>query len=103
MHDEIDLGESKMSLYEFARWVSLYEAVDIIANKCEQKGIDFQSDHALKFIKPLDIQDYIDTRTDSVQMMIVKAREFEFKNSALQIKRIKNNIRKFEVDAGLPI
>ena len=50
---------NKISLYEFARWAALLEAVDIIADKCKDKGIDFDSVEGMRYIKPLDIQDFV--------------------------------------------
>lgn len=102
--DDVNLGKETMSLYEFARWAALYEAVDLIANKCEDRGIDFDSPEGLKFIKPLDMQDYVDARTDSMVMTIKKSREFEMKNAQLQIETIKQNIYDFSRgDLGLPV
>ncbi len=42
MEDKI-LENKNISLYEFARWAALLEAVEIIAEKCEDRGIDFDS------------------------------------------------------------
>lgn len=66
-----------MSVYELARWASLMEAVDLIADKCEDRGIDFNSTLGGKYIKPLDIQDYVDGRTDSMVNTINRARDIE--------------------------
>ena len=32
---------NRITMYEFARWAALLEAVDIIAEKCEDRGINF--------------------------------------------------------------
>jgi hypothetical protein len=66
-----------MSLYEFSRWASLIEAVDIIAEKCKDRGIDFDSSEGIKYIKPLDIQDYVDNRADMLYNKIKTARDLE--------------------------
>ena len=101
---EVNLGKEKMSVYEFARWAALLEAVDLIANKCEDKGIDFDSPAGLKYIKPLDMQDYVDTRTDSMVLTIERSREFELRNAQLKIDEMKQHIYDFSRgDLGLPI
>lgn len=105
--ETIDLGKEKMSLYEFARWAGLFEAVELIANKCSERGIDFDSVEGLKFIKPLDIQDYVNSRTDSMVVTIQRSRTFERDNAFTQIQRIKQNIFDFSSgkssDIGLPV
>lgn len=68
-----------ITVYEFARWAALLEAVEIIAEKCEDRGIDFNSPAGMKYIKPLDIQDYVDNRTDALIMKIKTARGIEKK------------------------
>lgn len=95
METDIDINEPVYSnhtitVYEFARWAALLEAVNIIAEKCEDRGIDFNSPAGMKYIKPLDIQDYVDNRTDTLIMKIKTARDIE-KNlnniKCLQIER----------------
>lgn len=49
-----------MSVFEQARWYSLMEAVNLIGNTCDNKGIDFNK---LK-ISPLDVQKYIESTCD---------------------------------------
>lgn len=51
-----------MSLYELCRWASLKEAVDIIADKCEERNIDFSTFE----LKPLDLLKYVDSMTDDL-------------------------------------
>lgn len=49
-----------MNLYELCRWASLKEAIDIVADKCEERKIDF----ATFELKPLDLLKYVDSMTD---------------------------------------
>ena len=51
-----------MSLYELCRWSALKDAVDIVADKCEEKSIDFDSFD----LKPLDLLKYVDIATDDL-------------------------------------
>ena len=49
-----------MDLYTLCRWASLKDAVDIVADKCEEKKIDFNDFD----LKPLDLLKYVDSMTD---------------------------------------
>jgi hypothetical protein len=51
-----------MSLYELCRWSALEEAVNIIGDKCEERGIDFEKIQ----LNPLDIMTYVDSQTDKI-------------------------------------
>jgi hypothetical protein len=66
-----------MTAHEFARWVSLTEAIDLIAEKCEELGIDFYGDEGLEYIKPLTIQRYIDERTDQLTGKLTRSQKLE--------------------------
>jgi len=57
---EVDIN--KLSLYELCRWSALEEAVNIIGDKCEDRGIDFEKIQ----LNPLDIMTYVDTATDKI-------------------------------------
>jgi hypothetical protein len=57
---EVDLD--KMSVYELCRWSALEEAVNIIGDKCEERGIDFEKIQ----LNPLDIMTYVDSQTDKI-------------------------------------
>jgi hypothetical protein len=52
----------KMSIYELCRWSALEEAVNIISDKCEERGIDFEKIQ----LNPLDIMTYVDNQTDKI-------------------------------------
>lgn len=95
--DKVNTTTNAVSLYEFARWASLLEAVDIIAEKCEDRGIDFNSDAGIKFIKPLDIQDYVNTRTDTLLMKIKTARDIENNLKSIKCLQIENQLKRLEV------
>ena len=66
-----------MSEYEFARWSALIEAIDLIAEKCNDIGVDFYSDEGLEYIKPLIIQRYLDERTDTLVNKILISKTIE--------------------------
>ena len=52
----------KMSLYELCRWSALEEAVNLIGDKCDERGIDFEKIQ----LNPLDIMTYVDGQTDKI-------------------------------------
>lgn len=95
--EENTTNSKSISLYEFARWAALLEAVDIIAEKCEDKGVDFDSPAGMKYIKPLDIQDYVDSRTDTLVMKIKTARNIEKNLYNIKSLQIENSLKKLEV------
>ena len=49
-----------MTVYELCRWASLKDAIDIIAEKCEDKKLDFDDFD----LEPLKILKYVDSATD---------------------------------------
>lgn len=51
----------------WARWIALYEAVNLIADKCEEKKIPFDE----IVFKPLEIRDYISSTEDIIARKIL--------------------------------
>jgi len=51
----------------WARWIALYEAINLIADKCEEKGMDFDD----IVFKPLEIRDYISSTEDIIARKIL--------------------------------
>jgi hypothetical protein len=84
-------------MYEFARWAALLEAVEIIAEKCEDRGIDFDSPEGIKYIKPLDIQDYVNNRTDTLMMKIKTARNIEKNLMSIKHLQIEKQLKTLEI------
>jgi len=60
-----------IDLYTLCRWASLKEAVDIVADKCEEKKIDFNDFD----LKPLDLLKYVDNMTDTLYYKALNANE----------------------------
>jgi hypothetical protein len=89
--------KNKITLYEFSRWAALLEAVNIIADKCEDRGINFDSQEGMKYIKPLDIQDYVNVRTDALMIKIKTAREIEKNLNSIKCLQIENQLKRLEV------
>jgi len=96
--EETQTNPRRISTYEFARWAALLEAIDLIAEKCEDRGIDFNSNEGMKYIKPLDIQDYVDNRTDTLLMKIKTARDIEKNLINIKSLQIANKLRKLDIE-----
>ena len=67
-----------MDLYTLCRWASLKEAIDIVADKCEEKKIDFTSFD----LKPSDLLHYVDSMTDELYYKVL-AEEKKVNNKEL--------------------
>ena len=94
---ETQTNPRRISTYEFVRWAALIEAVDIIAEKCADRGIDFNSNEGMRYIKPLDIQDYVDNRTDTLLMKIQTARGIEKNLNNIKCLQIENKLRSLDI------
>ena len=62
-------GDAQEKSLQLARWMSLYEAVNIIADKAEEKNIPFEKVE----MSPLDIRDYMQSTEDIFLKQILKA------------------------------
>ncbi len=60
-----------MSVFEQSRWYALMDAVNIIADECEERGRDFDK---IK-ISPLDIEKYIESTCDIFARKIIEEQE----------------------------
>jgi len=60
-----------ISLYTLCRWASLKDAVDIVADKCEEKKLDFNDFD----LKPLDLLKFVDTMTDELYNKVLQQEE----------------------------
>lgn len=56
-----------IDLYTLCRWASLKEAVDIVADKCEEKKLDF----ATFDLKPSDLLHFVDSMTDDLYYKVL--------------------------------
>jgi hypothetical protein len=56
-------NKDDMSYYEFSRWLSLLEAIQVVDKKCKQMKLP---DADKSWIKPIALQKYVDERTESM-------------------------------------
>ena len=62
-HEKVsNVDLEQMSLYELCRWSALEEAINLIGDKCEERGMDFEKIQ----LNPLDIMTYVDNQTDKI-------------------------------------
>ncbi len=66
-----------MSLSTLCKWQALRDAVNIIADKCDDRKIDFNTVN----IKPLDVLDFIEHKADAIEHKITTTNEFELLKS----------------------
>ena len=66
---EVDI--ETMSLYQLCRWLALEEAINLIGDKCEDRGVDFDKIQ----LNPLDIMVYVDNQTDKIYEKVSTAIE----------------------------
>ena len=57
-----------MSTYEICRWAALKEAVDLIGDKCEEKGVELLPE----MLQPLQILNYVESVTDSLYNRVLQ-------------------------------
>lgn len=56
-------NKDDMSYYEFSRWMSLLEAIEVVDKKAKQMKLP---DTDKSWIKPIALQKYVDERTESM-------------------------------------
>ena len=68
---------NSIPLGTLCKWQALHEAVNLIADKCHDKGMDFEK----ITIKPLDVLDYIEQKADVIEYKISCQEKFELLKS----------------------
>lgn len=71
---------------KWARWIALYEAINLIADKCEEKGVPFEK----IVFKPLEIRDYIASTEDIIARKILN-QEYNIDVSFEEVKSEKED------------
>jgi hypothetical protein len=66
----IDDEKDEMSYFEFSRWLSLLEGVELVGKKSSQMGLDNKDK---SWIKPIAFQKYIDERYKSMLYEIAES------------------------------
>ena len=52
---------------QLSKWISLYNAVNIVADKCDEMGIDFEKVE----LGPLKLREYMDSTTDIIHRKLL--------------------------------
>lgn len=81
-------GEEQMSQGEYARWLCLLEAVDLVSSKMKQLGHRLKNEN-MDWIKPLAFQKYITERHESMvcelEMLENEETNFDLTCTTLQV------------------
>lgn len=71
------LIENNKEIYSLSRWAALFESVNMIADKAEEKQVSFEKIE----LKPLKILEYIDSTSDIIMRKLLdekkRARQME--------------------------
>jgi hypothetical protein len=65
------LIENNKEIYSLARWAALYESINMIADKAEERKISFEKVE----LKPLKILEYIDSTSDIIMRKLLKEKK----------------------------
>lgn len=60
--------KNNQEIYSLARWAALYESINMIADKAEERNVDFNSVE----LKPLKILEYIDDTSDIIMRKLLE-------------------------------
>ena len=66
---QISSSTEQISLYELCRWASLKDAVDLLADKCEERKMKFED---VK-LDPLAILKFVDSQSDQFYHNILQS------------------------------
>jgi hypothetical protein len=66
-HNKTTVNIDGMDLYTLCRWASLKEAIDIVADKCDDRKLDFNTFD----MKPAELLHYVDSMTDDLYYKVM--------------------------------
>ena len=73
-----------MTIFEQSRWYALMEAINIIADECDERGRDFDK---IK-ISPLDVEKYIESTCDIFARKIIEEQEQNSKHIKINLQQL---------------
>lgn len=65
------LVNDNKEIYSLARWAALYESINMIADKAEERKISFEKIE----LKPLKILEYIDSTSDIIMRKLLEQKK----------------------------
>jgi hypothetical protein len=65
------LNKQDKKLYTLSRWAALYEAINMIADKTEEKQMSFERVE----LKPLKILEYVDATSDIIMRKMLEQKK----------------------------
>lgn len=66
-------GVEQMGLFEMSRWGALMEGVNLIADECDERGIDFDTLN----LEPLNLRKYVEGTCDKIYKKLEEEEEIE--------------------------
>lgn len=63
---------NEMSVSELSRWYALYEAVNLVGDECDERGINFETVN----LEPLPLRKYIEKTSDIFARKFMEEQEF---------------------------
>lgn len=79
---------NEMSVSELSRWYALYEGINIVAEECKERNIDFNKTN----LEPLHLRKYIEKTCDIFARKLLEEQETIEKNKKLYPKNIKTEV-----------
>ena len=70
-NNSLTLIKNNKELYELARWAALYESINMIADKAEEKKVSFEKIE----LKPLKILEYVDSTSDIIMRKLLNEKK----------------------------
>lgn len=67
----ITISGSDKDLYTLSRWAALYESINMIADKAEERKVNFESVE----LKPLKILEYVDSTSDIIMRKLLSEKK----------------------------
>lgn len=65
------LIKNNKELYALARWAALYESINMIADKAEERKVSFEKIE----LKPLKILEYVDSTSDIIMRKLLNEKK----------------------------
>lgn len=67
INNETVIIKNNKELYSLSRWAALYESINMIADKAEEKKVSFENVE----LKPLKILEYVDSTSDIIMRKLL--------------------------------
>jgi hypothetical protein len=83
----------EMANFELSRWYALFEAVNLLADECDERGKDFESLN----LEPLHLRKYIEKTCDLYGKKLLEEQEQVKTRAELRMKHLIKDVKVSEV------